>query len=399
VAPKLAEIEVEEVTSEGQRGYVIRRKGMAPNEGALLSAEGLAIADYFNGRLDLRAIQKAVYNRYGHLLYVERIHELANALLKAGLIDVPGAVSQVDRASLRPPVFAGEAYDSDPETLRAILDSYFTMENGPGSAPKANAPAGDLLGIVAPHIDPHRGGPLYAHAYKSLVEGTDADLFVVFGTAHSSPEQLFTLTRRSYDTPLGPVTTDRDALAVLEQELGSDIFENESVHDEEHSIEFQALFLRHLFDKRAISMLPVLCSSLYGCVAEGRRPDSDPAVGRFLRALELATAGRKVAYIAAADLSHVGRTYGDALAPNDAWLKELAQRDLQSLRHFESGNADAFFDHVGPDGASRRICGLTPIYMLMRATGNARGKLLKYSQWHGTDEGSAVTFAAAAVEA
>src|SRR5690606_26568728 len=127
-----------------------------------------------------------------------------------------------------------------------------------------------------------RGGPAYAHGYKALVEGTDADVFVVFGTAHVSPASLFTLTRRHYDTPLGPVPTDPAVVEKLAERLGDGVFGDELVHRDEHAIEFQAVWLRHLFGDRPISMVPILCSSLYGLAAGGLRPEQEPEIERFL---------------------------------------------------------------------------------------------------------------------
>jgi AmmeMemoRadiSam system protein B len=392
VAPKLVPVEAEEVMSEGQRLFSLRRPGAPRTDGVLVSPEGYAIASFFDGARDLRTIQRAIFDQYGQLLYVERIHELARALLNAGLLEKP-----LPPGGLRRAVHAGSAYEDQPGALRATLDSFFEHTDGPGARPQAGG-RGNLAGIVVPHIDFGRGGAVYAHAYKALAEGTNADLFVIFGTAHASPPELFTLTRRHYDTPFGPAVTDASALAMLEEELGDTLFLEEAAHDEEHSIEFQAVYLKYLLGSRPFTVLPVLCSSLYGCSSEGRRPDSEPAVERFLAALSRATEGRKVCYIAAADLSHVGLTYGDATAPTSDERRRLAQRDLESLRHFSSGDPDAFFDHVGPDAHTRRICGLTPIYMTLRATEGARGRLLKYSQWFSPEEGSAVTYAAATLE-
>jgi AmmeMemoRadiSam system protein B len=312
------------------------------------------------------------------------------------------------RTDVRAAAHAGTAYPDNPLQLREALASYFVHPDGPGEPPslepnrligKGRSGAGRLLGVVVPHIDMDRGGPSYAHAYRAVAERSDADLFVVFGTAHVSPDEMFTLTRRHYDTPLGPVTTDSDAVAVLQRELGDALFRNESVHDEEHSIEFQAVFLKYLFERRPFTMLPVLCSSFYGLAAAKLRPTDEPAVHRFLKALARATQGRRVTYIAAADLSHVGRLYGDLTVPTLDSLRQVERRDLESLALVQKGNAEAFFDHVAPDVNTRRICGLTPIYMMMRATGGVPGRLVKYSQWFGEAEQSAVTYAVVTVDA
>jgi hypothetical protein len=58
----------------------------------------------------------------------------------------------------------------------------------------------------------------------------------------------------------------------------------------------------------------------------------------------------------------------------------------------ERGDADGFFEAVARDGDRRRICGLSPIYSLLRMLGpGAAGALRRYAQW--PDPQGTVTFA------
>lgn len=409
MTPRLAEVEADEVTANEQRMWALRRPSAGPDSGVLLSAEGVAIALFFDGTRDLRQVQKAVYDRYAQLLYIERIHELATALNDAGLFDkhplpppprsdsdpnvtpVHRSSPRLPRLNLRAAVHAGSGYDADPRRLADMLRSFFTHPEGPGGLPGLPKDTRRLVGLVVPHIDLDRGGPIYAHAYRAVAERSDAELFVIFGTAHASPEEMFTLTRRHYDTPFGPLPTDTQVVNQLHQELGDGLFRNESVHDEEHSIEFQAVYLRFLFPNRPITILPILCSSLYPTATAGKRPKDEPVVEKFLAALAKVTQGRKVTFVAAADLSHVGKLYGDPSGPTADTLKALELKDLASLERVRQGSAEAWFDHVSPDGDTRRICGLTPIYMMLRMTGGLPGRVVKYSQWFGAKDASAVT--------
>lgn len=389
--PRLGPVQVQPVEADGRKAYALRRTDAPDDPGLVLSEEALALCAYFDGRHDLSAVQQEVHRQYGQLLYREKIHELAQALWRAGLFAPP---RQPTPQARRAPVFAGAAYEADPDRLRQMLNATFAAPDGPG---EGRSPGANVRGIVSPHLDLFRAGPVYAHAYKALVDHVEADLFVVFGTAHQSPSRLFTLTRRDYDTPLGAVTTDHDAQAILAAELGEEAFD-EPVHDEEHAIEMQALYLKHLLADRTFTMLPVLCSSLYECAARGQRPEDLPEYTRFLAALSQAVRGRKVAWIAAADLSHVGLVYGDEAPPSSQALAALALEDRESLAALDRGDGAAFFDHVTRDAHTRRICGLTPIYAAMAACGATGATLLKYDQWFGADEGSAVTFAAATLE-
>ena len=59
--------------------------------------------------------------------------------------------------------------------------------------------------------------------------------------------------------------------------------------------------------------------------------------------------------------------------------------------HVGEVGADGFFESVRRDNDRRRICGLSPIYALLRALGGARGTLRRYGQW--PDPAGVVTFA------
>jgi AmmeMemoRadiSam system protein B len=251
-----------------------------------------------------------------------------------------------------------------------------------------------VQGVVAPHIDFHRGGPAYAWAYRDLAERSDADLFVVFGTCHAGMADPFALTRKDFETPFGPARVDRDITEALAGRVGRDCFESECAHRNEHSIEFQAVFLRYLYAQhREFTIVPVLASFVHEALALGRRPEDDPRVPRFLDALgeTLATSGRRAVLVAGADLAHVGPRFGDPgpVGPSELAAVEVADQEL--LATVQAGDLEGFFDHAARDGDRRRICGLSPIYAVMRTLGGVTGRLRHYGQW--PDPQGAVTFA------
>jgi MEMO1 family protein len=179
----------------------------------------------------------------------------------------------------------------------------------------------------------------------------------------------------------------------LSRRARQDCFGSELAHRVEHSIEFQAVFLQYLYaGRRDVTVVPVLTSFAHEALARGRKPEDDPRVGRFLDALgeTAAASGRNVAFIAGADLAHMGTRFGDEPVSPDE-LKTIEREDQAMLAHVEAGDAAAFFESVRSDNDRRRICGLSPIYALMRALGGARGSLRRYGQW--PDPEGVVTFA------
>ena len=161
-----------------------------------------------------------------------------------------------------------------------------------------------------------------------------------------------------------------------------------------HSIELQAVFLRHLHaGRRDVAIVPVLASFVHEALHRGKKPEDDPRVPRFLGALAdtVAASGRRVAFIAGADLAHVGPRFGDPEPVSAEALARLEREDRATLAAVEAGDAAAFFESAARDGDRRRICGLSPIYALLRATGGAAGALRRYGQW--PDPAGVVTFA------
>jgi AmmeMemoRadiSam system protein B len=398
--PRLRQVEAFPVEHEGRRCVALRDTAGYTDAIVLLRGPLLEIVSLFDGAHSLEDIQAAVMRRHGELVPRERIAAIAEGLDAQGFLDSPRFAERraaVDRCFLdapaRPASHAGGAYPGEPDALRARFDAFFGEPEGPGpiASPEGDA---DLRAVIAPHIDFHRGGPAYAWAYRDVAERCDADLFVVLGTCHAGMEHPFALTRKAYETPLGPAAVAGDFVEALARRAGQNCFGSEIAHRAEHSIEFQAVFLRYLFaGRRDVEIVPVLASFAHEALARGRGPEDDPRVPRFLEALAetAAASGRRVALVAGADLAHVGPRFGDPEPVSGAALERIAAEDRAMLEAVETGSAAAFFESVARDEDRRRICGLSPIYGLLRALGGGRGALRRYAQW--PDPQGVVTFA------
>ena len=234
-----------------------------------------------------------------------------------------------------------------------------------------------------------------------------ADVFVIFGTAHQSMRQLFSVTRKDFATPLGVLPTDQPFIDVLVREMGSsvagrqvDLLADELAHRLEHSIEFQTVLLQYaLAMERSVRIVPILVGSFYDFIVDGVRPDESPEVQAMLAALrtaEQACAGR-VCYISGADLAHLGQHFGDEDLLTPQRLAEQDADDRKLLAHVCRGDANGFFSHVAAQSDANRICGLSPTYMLLESIAPCRGELLRYAQAAEPDGTSCVTFASLAL--
>ena len=374
---------------------------------AVVPQEMLYLLSMFDGTHSIVDIQAALTRRSGRLVFSHEIERVVEQLDEALFLDserfaahVRGLTEAFRQAPVRAPCSAGAGYEAEPEELRRQLDGLFTLDGGPGK-PKPGSGDGSLVGLVAPHIDLERGGPCYAHAYKALAEECDAELFVVLGTAHFAAESLYILTRKSFETPLGTLRTDQALVDAVDERVDGDLFAEELVHRNEHSIEFQAIFLQHLLDGRDIEMLPILCCSMGGAVAEEQSPREVEAIGSFLDALRdvVAESGKRACVIAGADLAHVGHHFGDEYALTPSVMADVERADRDALEHAVALDADGFYEAVELDGNARHICGLPPIYALLATTTASRCELLDYRQAVDYDVQRAVTFASLALYA
>lgn len=401
--PKLRPVEAFPVEADGQKRIALRDPAGFTQAVLVLPRPLLDIVSLFDGEHTLLDIQEVFMRRHGELLFRERLEEILATLDENGFLDSPAfarrreAIEAAFRASpARPAVHAGSAYAAEPEALRRQIDGFFAPPEGPG-APGDAVPSGNVQGIIAPHIDFHRGGPVYAWAYREVAERSDADLFVILGTCHAGMPDPFALTLKDYETPFGPAPVDRDFSEALAHRYRDDLLASELAHRAEHSIEFQTVFLRYLFaGRREFTVVPLMAGFLYESLAHGEDPEADPRVPRFFDALRdtVASSRRSVCLIAGADLAHVGPRFGDPEPVGPAMLARLEREDRAMLEAVAAVDPGAFYESVARDGDSRRICGLSPIYALLRCLSSGKGRPLRYAQW--PDPQGTITFASLA---
>ncbi len=385
--------------ADGQKVIGLRDPAGFTDSALLLPLPLLDIVSLFDGEHTILDIQAAYMRRHGELLFRERLEEIIRMLDEHSFLDSPGFVErrrEIEEAfrqsPTRPAIHAGKAYAGEPEALRTQLDAFFALPDGPGIPGSPSEPT--LQAIIAPHIDFQRGGPVYAWAYREVAEKCPADLFVILGTCHAGMADPFSLTLKDYETPLGAAPVDREFCEALACRWGADLLGSELAHRGEHSIEFQAVFLRYLFGgRRDFTIVPILCSFLHESLLRGVDPEADPKIPRFFEALAgtIAASGRRVCLVAGADLAHVGPRFGDAEPVGPALVREVEREDRAMLDAVAAGDARGLYESVARDGDSRRICGLSPIYALLRCLGPSSGRLLKYAQW--PDPQGTVTFA------
>jgi AmmeMemoRadiSam system protein B len=363
------------------------------------------LVSLMDGTNSLRDIQTSFFRHTSELLPVDVLERLVKQLDEHHYLKSPSfqiyydsLVQEFLRSPTRPARHAGFAYEGSEPALRRQLDGFYTCPEGPGpiAGPDLSQP---LRGLIAPHIDFHRGGPTYAHAYKALAEHPGADRLIIFGTCHNPMQKPFAFTEKDYETPIGSLVTDREFVRQLAAKLPQDYFQDEFAHRAEHSIEFQVVCLRHILrDPEEVKIIPILVGSFQEILATGQTAAEYREVEAMVAAVKETMSELQARYcvIAAADLAHIGRHFGDLSGPSEAFLKEVEEEDRKFLGHVERGDAEEAFRFIAAERDRRRVCGYPPIYMALRCLQNPHGTLLDYRQWTDLSAGAAVTFASLA---
>ena len=402
--PALRHLEIFPVEIEGNQMVCLRDPSGYTDNTVVVSPAAMFILSLCDGSRTLLDIQAEFTRRFGEIIQKKEILGLIDKMDEGLLMEGTRFEEHRKKAEReylgldgRPSAFAGKAFPEDEPGLRDHLEQIFTAD-GEGRLPDLSKKGRTLRGAIAPHIDYERGGPTYGEIYRVIGEEAEGSLFVILGTAHSGTDRVYTATGKHFETPLGRMPTDRDSLERLARRYGDRLFTDEFAHRSEHSIEFQVVFLRYLFGDRDISILPILCGSFHEYVRDGRSPAEDPAVSDFIGALKetIEESGKKPFFVAGADLSHVGLKFGHSEAPTPESCARLKVQDEETLEFAAKGDAEGFYRSIQEEGDQRNVCGLPPIYTLLKVMDGPKGKLVKYAQSPDTTLPSVVSYAGVA---
>ncbi|MHC4250879.1 MAG: AmmeMemoRadiSam system protein B [Planctomycetota bacterium] len=409
--PQVRPLEAIHYRHKGQDMFCLRDPSRLSDRELHVSADVFLIASLFDGERGLTDVQSEVARRVGSPVASADIQKVVDALDNAHFLE--GAAFESWRAEVedefraapvRASVLAGNCYPEDHRDIPKFLDKFFLGNEGPGKAGDAREGATPLRGLVVPHIDLKRGGVSFAHAYKELREAMRPETVVILGVAHAGRGELFTLTRKDYDTPFGRMRTDVEIVDRLAAAAGDGAFADEYSHKGEHSIEIQTVWLEYLWPDAPPAIVPVLCGSLGGCISDGTSPRELAglaAVAKELGALLREREGRLV-ILASADLAHIGQKFGDDVPLTPRLIRKNEECDRRMLAFIEAGDADGFFEFVRKEEDRRKVCGLTAIYVTLAACeaagGRAKGRLLHYAQSPEEETQSLVSYAAVALE-
>lgn len=332
--------------------------------------------------------------RFGVRVPTDQVRQMLVALDNALLLENDRAaqaraeaLAAYRDAPARPLRLAANVSAGGADWLRQRFDTYDTstvpaspQQEGAASDQPLWPPAPSAVrGLLSPHIDYQRGGPVYAAVWRRAAEAVrSADLVLILGTNHNGGEHLLALTRQHYATPFGVLETDVDVVDRLAAAVGEEsAFAGELYHRAEHAVELAVNWLHYMRDGQPCPVVPVLCGSFRRFILDGDDPGDEPLLTTFIDVFHDATAGRRVLVVAAGDLAHVGPAFGGAPLTPEGRVQVKAA-DAALLSAMADGDADGFLAEMRRVGNRNNVCGVPPIYLALRLLAPVQGRTVAY---------------------
>ena len=377
-------------------GLLIRDPFKFSDSMLLIPPQLVAALACFDGEQTTLDLRESLVRLTGEIQIGDLEKHLYDTLSQAGFLEDDqfetmrqARVNQFAAAPEREAAHAGSAYPNDAEEARQALAEFMQGAQAPSSEDSQ-------IGIAAPHVSPFGGWESYRDAYATLPPSLGERTFVILGTSHYGEPDKFGLTRKPFRTPFGDAVTDVRLVDELAQAAPGAVGMEDYCHAVEHSIEFQVVFLQHLFGPN-IRILPILCGSFARSLFEGGKPEANPEVQRFFDSLGnlAAREGNGLFWVLGVDMAHMGRRYGDQLTAkaDQGEMLAVAERDRARIERLSEADAEGFWSLVQQNRDDLKWCGSSPMYTFLKTAPRARGTLHRYQQWN-IDEQSVVSFAA-----
>jgi len=394
--PKIREdLDLFPVQSAGKTVIMIRDRLGLIEEGRGISPELYRLMTMLDGKRSLRDLQiDLIRQQGGRLISIEEVEALLAKLDSSYLLDSPKyrevrkeIIANFSAQKIRYCSHAGISYPKQEEELRKRLETILATREA------QSFPNDKITAVVAPHIDLEAGKRVYSSAYQAI-KGVTPERVIILGVGHSMAKEMFSLTKKSFETPLGRAETDQRIVRELMKAGDNIVSRDDFVHRDEHSIEFQIIFLQHILRDVSFTIVPILCGSLIRCLPDYSREKYQSIGGDFLRILADAARDEGTILIAGVDLSHVGLKFGHDM-PASLIIDQSERHDRQLLHFFCAGNADGFWSESRRIEDRYNVCGFAALACLLETLPPGHGNLLGYEIFREDSTRSAVSFAAA----
>jgi AmmeMemoRadiSam system protein B/AmmeMemoRadiSam system protein A len=248
-------------------------------------------------------------------------------------------------AEVRPSAVAKLFYPGDAPSLAEEVAAYLDQTEDTPLAP------GFPKAVIVPHAGYIYSGPIAASAYDLLRPARGiVKRVVVLGPCHRVPVRGLALpTASAFDTPLGLIPTDKEAIASIRSL--PQVVESAATHAQEHALEVQLPFLQQVLGE--FSLVPLVVGAV--------------APERVAEVLEHLWGGDETLFVISSDLSHY-HSYDAARRIDGATVQAILGFDA-AISHEQACGATPI---AGALIAARRK-GLAPKLLDCRNSGDTAG--------------------------
>ena len=337
----------------------------------IVSNQLLLLMSLMDGTRNEEEVKVEFFRRSGRMLTSEDFREvltlldenllLLNERFENALEDLR---NRMFSSKVLRPHHAGEAYPENPEELKKFLDS--SLEVSETDTP---------IGVLVPHMDMRVAIKTYGRVYGCV--RWKPDTVVILGVSHYVHETPFSVCPLNIETPLGVLETDREVIDRLRESFSYDVFFDILSYRMEHSIEFQAVFVKHLFPRARV--VPAI-------VSYGNEEFLTEVAGNIAEALK----GREALMVSSVDMSHVGRKFGDPFSYDPSF------RDKEYMGFLEKLDSSSAFRLLESDNNRTRIDGQFTNYVfteVLKAIGVRKGREIDYAIYSEEHTDSKVSYA------
>ncbi len=239
----------------------------------------------------------------------------------------------------------------------------------------------NINGIIAPHLDYLRGWPNYCSAYYAWQNQEKPDRVVILGTNHFGEGDGVVLSTIGFTTPLGTCPVDNDVVDKLVEKFGEGVTKDLIDHAAEHSIELQLPWLQHCFGDIPIIAALVPCP-LIEMIDDAEEDNIRTSTSEFIPALRdiLNEVGGNSLVVASADLSHVGKQFGEPRPVDDQRKLDVERHDREMMTKFISNDADDFITAMKWHNNATHWCSIGNMSAVIELVKPSEIELIDYRQ-------------------
>ena len=308
---------------------------------------------------------------------LEKVVNLIKRLDRVGLLWGPTAkkLEQESVAHLKSegvfPTRSSGSLGETPEDCKEKIKQWFEETEDPEFETPIKA-------IVAPHLDYDRGWPTYASAYFAWQNTPSPDRVVILGTNHFGNGDGVVLSTIGFSSPLGICPADTTVVNKLEERLGEGVTIDLIDHTAEHSIELHLPWLQYCFGD-----VPIVAALIPNPLVEmieddGKRTSIDEFVVA-LRAI-LQEVGGTTLFVSSADLSHVGKQFGEPRPVDEQRQFDVERHDREMMAKYVGNDADEFVAAMKWNNNATQWCSIGNMSATLKLVQPESVELIDYRQ-------------------